>query len=67
MIGALELKRKGNVQTKTVYRNRISQVEMFDTSLIKIDQQIKKLLEFKYLKTNCHGGRHLRPYDVTQP
>ena len=54
----VSLKGKGNAVRKYVYPDRTFQTENCDTSLIKIDKQIRKLLEFKYLKSNCHGSRH---------
>ena len=51
------VKGKGNTKRKYVYKDRTFQAENFDTSLLKNDQQIRKLLELKCLKTNCHGGR----------
>ena len=43
------LKGKGNIERKYVYEDRTFQAKKFDTSLTKINQQIK-LLEFKYVK-----------------
>ena len=54
----LVFKGKGNVERKHVCQDRTFQAENFSASFIKIDQQIRKILEFKYLKTDCHGGRH---------
>ena len=65
LLSALRVKGKGNVERKYFYQDSSFQVESFDTSLIKINQQIRKLLEFKYSKTNCHGGCHFRLCDVT--
>ena len=43
-------KGKRNIERNYFYQDRTFQAEKFDTILTKIDQQIKKLLEFKYLK-----------------
>ena len=40
------------MERKYVYQDRTFQAKKFDTRLTKINQQIRKLLEFKYLKTN---------------
>ena len=52
-------KRKGNTERQYVDQDRTFQAKKFDSRLIKIGQQIMRLLEFKYLKTNSHGGHHL--------
>ena len=49
-----QVKGKGNVGEKYVYQDRTLQAEHFDTSFVKIGRQIRKLLEFKYVRSNCH-------------
>ena len=45
-------------ERKYIYQDRTFQAEKFETGLIKKDKQIRKLLEIKYLKTNCQRGRY---------
>ena len=60
------LKGKGNVERKYVCQDRTFQADNFDTSMIKIDQQIRKLLEFKYVKPTVMEAAIFR-LCVTQP
>ena len=51
------LKGKGNIERKYIYQDITFKAKKFDT-FDQNGQLIRKLLEFKYLETNCQGGHH---------